>query len=127
VEFVELHYDFHPRYIREKLTEAGFSAGRMLTVSHYRIGWLKQLIPAGLLAALDSIAQLTGNWWQLSPSVFVLNTASGSDQTASKGAFWRCPSCGSYDLAESPDGLNCAGCKAHWPKINGVYSFKEEG
>ncbi len=126
VEFVELHYDFHPRYIREKLAEAGFSTGRMLTVSHFRIGWLKRLIPAGLLAALDSIAQLTGNWWQLSPSVFVLNTASGDDQTAPDGAFWRCPACGSYKLDESPEGLTCARCNAHWPKINGVYSFKEE-
>jgi ubiquinone/menaquinone biosynthesis C-methylase UbiE len=127
VEFVELHYDFHPRYIREELSKAGLTPGRMLTVSHFRIGWLKRLIPAGLLAALDSIAQLTGNWWQLSPSVFILNTASGDDKIAPEGAFWRCPACGSYDLTESPDGLDCAGCNTHWPKINGVYSFKEEG
>ena len=72
------------------------------------------------------MAQLTGNLWQLTPSVFVRTEAVGEDATAPAGAFWRCPDCGSFDLAESPEGLDCAGCDTHWPKINGVYSFKEE-
>lgn len=125
VEFVELHYDFHPRYVRQTLNEVGFQPGRTLTVSHFRINLVKRLFPVGLLATLDSAAQLTGNWWQLSPSVFIRSAAAGPDQPAPEGAFWRCPSCGSYDMQETPTAVVCGGCGASWGIVNGVYDFKE--
>lgn len=125
VEFVALNYDFHPRDIRQVLEQASFEPGRILTVSHYRISLLKRLIPAGLLVAMDSVAQLTGNLWQVSPSVFVRNEAVGEDAPAPEGAFWRCPSCHSFDIQETSDGLLCASCGNHYLKRNGVYDFKE--
>jgi SAM-dependent methyltransferase len=125
VEFVELNYDFHPRYVREKLKQAGFEPGRALTVSHFRIGLLKRTFPTGLLVALDSMAQLTGNLWQLTPSVFVRTEAVGEDATAPAGAFWRCPACGSYELHEEPDRLVCQGCGKVWERRNGVWDFKD--
>ncbi len=125
VEFVRLNYDFHPRYIRETLAKAGFEPERMLTVSHFRIGLLKRIVPTGALAALDALAQHTGNWWQLSPSVFVRSVATGEDEAAPEGAFWRCPECRSYDLREDGGGLTCQGCGLRWKKVGGVYDFKE--
>ncbi len=125
VEFVELHYDFHPRYVREKLAQVGFQPGRMLTVSHYRIGLLKRLVPTGLLVAMDSAAQLTGNWWQLSPSVFVRSEGVGEDAPAPAGAFWRCPRCASMDVDETTDGLTCRQCGTRYARRNGVYDFKQ--
>jgi hypothetical protein len=125
VEFVELNYDFHPRYVRDALQEVGFQPGRLLTVSHYRIGLLKRLIPTGILVAMDSIAQLTGNLWQVSPSVFVRNAAVSQDEHAPEGAFWRCPSCRSFDVLETADGLRCNACGNTYLKRNGVYDFKE--
>ncbi len=71
VEFAHLHFDFHPRAIQRWLSEAGFVVERMLTVSHFRLGLLKRLVPAWLLARLDALLQGTGAWWQLTPSVFV--------------------------------------------------------
>ncbi|MEE9599021.1 MAG: class I SAM-dependent methyltransferase, partial [Anaerolineales bacterium] len=70
VEFADLNFDFHPRSIRKWLTEAGFNLERQLTLSHFRINFLKKIIPTGVLVFLDSIFQPTGQWWQLSPSVF---------------------------------------------------------
>ncbi len=125
VEFVKLNYDFHPRYVRETLIRAGFKPGRTLTVSHFRLGLLKRTIPTGVLVALDSMAQLTGDLWQLSPSVFVRSEAVGEDSPAPKGAFWRCPACGSFDLEEGEDRLICADCGAQWGKHSGIYDFKE--
>jgi SAM-dependent methyltransferase len=125
VEFVELNYDFHPGYVRDALNEVGFTPGRMLTVSHYRIGLLKRLIPTGILVALDSLAQLTGNLWQVSPSVFVRNIAVNPDEQSPPGAFWRCPSCRSFDIHETSDGLLCESCGNTYLKRNGVYDFKE--
>jgi ubiquinone/menaquinone biosynthesis C-methylase UbiE len=124
VEFVELNFDFHPRYVQQTLQEVNFEPGRKLTVSHFRIALLKRVVPTGILVALDSLAQLTGNLWQLSPSVFVRTQAVGTDQPAPEGAFWRCPSCGSYELEHQPEMLVCAGCGARWGIINGVYDFK---
>lgn len=125
VEFVDLNYDFHPRYVRETLVGAGFEPGRTLTVSHFRLGLLKHLAPTGLLVAMDSLAQLTGSLWQVTPSVFVRNKAVGPDDAGPEGAFWRCPVCVSLDMKEKEGLLACQGCKALWGKVNGVYNFKE--
>jgi SAM-dependent methyltransferase len=125
VEFFRLNYDFHPRYVREELKEARFEPGRTLTVSHFRVWLLKRTVPTGLLVALDSMAQLTGNLWQLSPSVFVRTEAVGEDGSAPPGAFWRCPACRSYDLQEEPDRMTCQGCDKVWEKRNGVWDFKD--
>ena len=71
VEFVKLNFDFHPKAIRNWLGELGFSIEKTLTVSHFRLGFLKRLVPARLLAALDGFFQPTGAFWQFTPSVFV--------------------------------------------------------
>ncbi|MCZ7667220.1 MAG: class I SAM-dependent methyltransferase [Chloroflexi bacterium] len=47
VEFVALNYDFHPAWIRQQLQEAGFYPGQMLTVSHFRLGAVKDRLPTG--------------------------------------------------------------------------------
>jgi SAM-dependent methyltransferase len=125
VEFVDLNYDFHPRTIRQQLSEAGFKAGRTLAVSHFRIGLVKRLVPTGILVFLDSLAQFTGMLWQLTPSVFIRNEAVGDDVSAPAGAFWRCPACGGYDLIERPDRLVCRNCHTEWSIVNGVYDFKQ--
>ena len=83
VEFTELNFDFHPISIRKWLTDAGFKLERQLTVSHFRLNVLKKWIPTRVLVFLDSIFQHTGNWWQLSPSVFTRNQTT---KTASTGA-----------------------------------------
>src|SRR5512134_2951389 len=78
VEFVKLNFDFHPKAIRDWLRDLGFSIERTLTVSHFRVGWMKRLIPPRLLAALDGLFQPTGAWFQLTPSVFVKAKAEDS-------------------------------------------------
>jgi SAM-dependent methyltransferase len=125
VEFVALNYDFHPRFVAQQLTAAGFDAGRKLTVSHFRIGLLKKMIPAPVLARLDGMAALTGDLWQLSPSVFVKNRAVGPTPQAPDGAFWKCPTCAAFDMTEHADSVVCGSCGRVWGIANGVYNFKE--
>jgi SAM-dependent methyltransferase len=127
VEFVDLNFDFHPRWIRQELTAAGFATGRTLTVSHFRIALLKRLIPIGLLVGLDSIAQWTGNWWQLSPSVFVHNSHPRGGVTAVPHTFFACPTC-KTTLGDVDNGrLTCPNpnCGHQWHVENGLYDFKE--
>jgi len=124
VEFTALNFDFHPRAVRAWLNQSQFSVQRQLTVSHFRMGLFKRLLPLGLLVRMDAAASLTGDWWQLSPSVFVRSQAVGSTPTPAPGAFFRCPACG-QDLPEQAADLTCPGCGRRWSFEGGIYDFRE--
>lgn len=123
VEFAALNFDFHPKTVRNWLAEAGYRIERQLTVSHYRMGLLKRWLPLRLLVWMDSWAQLSGNWWQLSPSVFVRAQAAGQTPVAAVGAFFRCPVC-QQDLPEVKVDLVCPACGRCWPYQDGIYDFR---
>jgi ubiquinone/menaquinone biosynthesis C-methylase UbiE len=130
VEFVELNFDFHPKAVINWLKELGFSIERILTLSHFRVGILKRIIPTGILVFFDSIFQWTGAWWQLTPSVFVkavgVNQASGSvKRELSVLEFFKCPDCGQSPLVDKKDYLECSSCKQRWEVKDGIYDFRE--
>lgn len=125
VEFAPLNFDFHPRSVQNWLQESGFTVERKLTVSHFRMSWLKRLLPTNLLVSLDSMAQLSGNAWQLSPSVFVRSHAIGDTPTTPLGAFFRCPACEYWPLLEADGLLPCTNCGAQWQFKDGIYDFRE--
>lgn len=128
VEFAALNFDFHPAAVRVWLAETGFVVERQLTVSHYRIPVLKRLVPLQLLVAMDSLAQLTGDWWQLSPSVFVRSHAAGEARPApvpqAAVDLFCCPECGSFPLAEVEQGMFCQPCDRTWEYRDGIYQFR---
>jgi len=125
VEFAALNFDFHPQAIREWLRAAGFTIERQLTVSHFRIGVLKRWAPLKLLVAMDAAAQLTGDWWQLSPSVFVRGRAGPGGKAGAPGAFFQCPECGFSPLEQDDGTLECAQCRRCWRVQDGIYDFRE--
>ncbi len=128
VEFVELNFDFHPEAIRRWLEGLGFSLERTLTVSHFRLGLLKRIIPAGFLAALDGVLQPTGAFWQFTPSVFVRARAGGElsqpDIPHEALELFKCPECGDAPLQEKRDHLLCSSCNARWTVQDGIYDFR---
>lgn len=127
IEFAALNFDFHPQWIREQLKCVGFSPGHQLSVSHYRFGPLKKAVPTGWLVKMDSWAQHTGNWWQLSPSVFVQVQHPATGNTAVPHTFFACPTC-KTPLPVPQDGLfTCPNnhCQQQWRVENGLYDFKE--
>jgi ubiquinone/menaquinone biosynthesis C-methylase UbiE len=128
VEFTELNYDFHPMSIRKWLREAGFSLDQQLTVSHFRINFLKKVIPTKLLVFLDSIFQYTGALWQLTPSVFTKSHVTKSPSSRSPEAFFQCPSCGNPLPVDNKnqDQLDCGSCDKVYPIINGIYDFRDK-
>lgn len=129
VEFVELNFDFHPAWMREQFEAAGFRVKNTRTVSHYRLDLLKRLVPTAWLVAMDSWAQSTGNWWQLTPSLFLQAEAQKSAETAPAN-FFQCPVCGSSDFAQPVSitdqeaVLTCHGCQRRWSYKQGIYDFK---
>lgn len=127
VEYLPLNFDFHPRAVRRWLQEGGFQIQRQLTVSHFRIGILKRLAPLKLLVTMDAIAQWTGRWWQLSPSVFARCQSIGATPAAEPGSFFRCPACAHSPLDESPQALSCPKCGHDWPVVEGIMDFRYSG
>jgi ubiquinone/menaquinone biosynthesis C-methylase UbiE len=123
-EFTQLNFDFHPRAIRNWLAQSGFRLERQLTVSHFRLGLLKRLLPTRLLVGMDALASLTGDLWQLSPSVFTRSRAVGASATAADGAFFCCPECRHAPLERHPDSLQCPACGKTYPLKDGIYDFR---
>lgn len=124
IEFAKLNFDFHPKTVRSWMRENNFAIERQLTVSHFRLGLLKRLLPLGLLVKMDSLAQLTGSWWQLTPSVFLRARAIGDSLCATPGTFFRCLECGHMPLDEEAETLECASCSRRWPIHEGIYDFR---
>lgn len=130
-EFVELNFNFHPAWMRQQFHSAGFHIHHTRSVSHYRINLLKRWLPIPWLVALDGLAQPTGNWWQLTPSVF-LQAQVKKSPTSPPTNFFRCPACGSPQLSPMPplpvsttaQALLCTGCQTRWSCQDGIYDFK---
>ena len=132
IEFAPLNFDFHPATVRAWLQVTGFVVERQLTVSHFRMGIFKRLVPLKILVAMDALAQHSGDAWQLSPSVFVRSKAMGADSSSPSPlgkrpeAFFRCPGCGNDTLMDTPPVLVCPGCGQEYPVKDGIYDFRLE-
>jgi hypothetical protein len=131
VEFVKLNYDFHPKAVRGWLEDLGFRMEKTLTLSHFRVGFLKRIVPTSILVFLDSLAQWTGAWWQLSPSVFVKAKRIGRDVPTVLSnpdpilSYFKCPDCSHSPLIDQIDYLECSGCGKKWGVKDGIYDFRE--
>ena len=124
VEFAKLNFDFHPKTITKWLNELGFRIEKTLTVSHFRIGLLKRIVPISVLVFCDSMVQWTGALFQLTPSVFVRCRGGWpSAPTRTKG-FFKCPECRYAPLEDRTEYLECPNCKRKWGVKDGIYDFR---
>ncbi|HUH96755.1 MAG TPA: class I SAM-dependent methyltransferase [Anaerolineales bacterium] len=125
LEFAELNFDFHPRAVRIWLNGLDFKIERTLTVSHFRIGFLKRIVPTSVLVLCDSAIQWTGGLFQLTPSVFVRCRCGRPAGPAPGAGFFKCPECGQARLQETAEYLECSACKRRWGVRDGIHDFRE--
>ena len=138
VEFAKLNFDFHPRAVRNWMENLGFHVEQTLTLSHFRVGLLKRIVPTGILVFLDSLLQWSGAWWQLSPSVFIKARSVEQDarpEPRRRGSplsnpgkvlsYFKCPDCGHSPLMDKTDHLQCSSCGKKWAVRDGIYDFRE--
>ena len=121
VEYVSLHFDFHPSYIESHLSDAHFGLEKSLAVSSLRLALLKNVIPLPWLIRADGALQSPTAPLKLAPSMFLLARAE-KDGLESDNLF-RCPACGNEDLEETTSALACEECGRHWPFEDGIYDF----
>ncbi len=124
VEFVELNFDFHPQYIADCLTHAGFAISQRLPVSFFRLGLLKRTVPPSALATLDGLLQSTGLLY--APSVFAGCQAVGQSEnnlTLAGEEIFACPQTGG-PLTREGDTLISTQTGARYAVRDGIYDFK---
>ena len=130
VEFAKLNFDFHPQAVRSWLTDLGFKIEKILSVSHFRTGILKQAVPTSMLVFFDSLFQWTGNLFQWTPSVFIragiANKELGIGEILSAPVgYFKCPECGHAPLEEKKSYLVCTNCHRHWEIKDEIYDFRQ--
>jgi len=133
VEFAKLNFDFHPTAIFNWLNFLGFRIEEKRTVSHFRMGFLKRVIPTSILVFLDGTVQWTGALFQLAPSVFVKSVIHSQASTTgsrfpipdSRSSIFKCPECSHSPLEDRTDHLECPNCKRKWAFKDGIYDFRE--
>ncbi|MCS6827797.1 MAG: class I SAM-dependent methyltransferase [Caldilinea sp.] len=133
VEFVEMNFNFHPRWMEERLQAAGLRIEERLAVSHFRLGALKARIDAHALARIDSRLFKVGAMFPLAPSVFLkigapdnpLRSAPASGAMAIERLF-RCPFCQAETFTRSGEQrVQCTVCHAAFERRGLVWDFKE--
>jgi ubiquinone/menaquinone biosynthesis C-methylase UbiE len=135
VEFVELNFDFHPTWMKQQLSAAGFSIEKIRAVSMFRLDFLKKLFGAKRLAAIDGALQRPLAPCAISPSMFVRCRASSpagasstlqlkADEAEIEGVgLFKCPMCHAALVAASDEELHCA--NGHrWSTRDGIYDFR---
>jgi SAM-dependent methyltransferase len=123
-EFTDLNFDFHPAYIEEHLRGAGFHIERQLATSYFRIGLLKRLVPASLLATVDGWLQQPLSSLKWTPSMFLRARRSNAPTATPATGLFRCPRCRSTALQAQPGALQCASCGGLWSIEQGIYDFR---
>jgi len=124
-EFAPLHFDFHPTYVEQSLSGAGFHLERQLAVSHFRIGWLKRHVPARILATAERWLQQPTAWLKCTPSMFVRSSTAVARVAPTAATLFCCPRCRNQHLAPETDVLLCASCGSRWSTADGIYDFRE--
>lgn len=135
VEFVPLNFDFHPTWMKERLSEAKLAMRMQLAVSHFRISILKQRINAQRLAKLDEHLFHLGGRYPVAPSIFLQVTAPFSERRVDLSTdpmdvvhLFRCPACngGAFEpqLGASKQIL-CQVCGMMFAQKDRIWDFKE--
>jgi ubiquinone/menaquinone biosynthesis C-methylase UbiE len=133
VEFVELNFDFHPRWMAEQMTRAGLTVEKRFAVSHFRAGGIKRRVSPALLARADNALFRVGGAYPVSPSVFVQAKAPGSGSRTVAGVgndevgrIFCCPTCRHEGMVlESAERVSCPACGAAYARVQQVWDFKD--
>jgi len=133
IEFVALNFDFHPRWMEERVAETALEIKEQFAVSHFRLPALKNRVSAQRLAKWDQLLFRPGGNFPIAPSVFLKTELSTPRPRALVEAgdagianLFRCPTCTAENFTlVTPTALLCGDCHTSFAKKGGIWDFKE--
>lgn len=121
-EFVELNWNFHPRYVERALGEAGLTVRERRAMSHFRMASLKRRVSPEVLARADALIGRPLGRAALGPSQLLRAAKLTGGRYRSQ--LWRCPACGEEPLLDAADEIPCPACGRVWRVENGIHIFR---
>ncbi len=134
--------NYHPRYIKSLLEKNGFRVIKQISVSNFRLGFLKRHIRLGILIFLEKLYQGLFSWTGTGPSIFLKTISSKQNNKKRTGinsgtvlrkngiasdttpALFICPYCKSEDLEYSKVSIICKKCNRVFSIVEGIYDFR---
>ncbi len=126
--------NFHPRYISNLLDKRNCLVGKSISVSNFRLNFLKKFPGTKTLIFFEKIYQKFFPFMSLGPSVFLKCTLNKSESKESEDVYMNrkinlediliCTSCRKAALIFDENRIECKNCGRAFVKENGIYNFK---
>jgi ubiquinone/menaquinone biosynthesis C-methylase UbiE len=125
--------NYHPKRIKNLLVKNGFEIKKQISVSNFRLGFLKKHIKINSLVFFENFFQNIFSWKGLGPSIFFKTVCykydtekdTGLDHNIKPAGLFICPSCKSGPMNFTSDGrIICRSCSKEFRTIDGIYDFK---
>ncbi len=121
----QIFLNFHPTYISNEITKTDFHISAKLSVSNFRMPFLKKLVGTSVLSAVEKNVQEVLAPISFGPSMYyllekdekVVKNVSNIDE------IFCCPACRGK-LEKTNNMLSCVSCKRHYEITDGVYDFR---
>ena len=123
--------NFHPEYISTLLTKRNFMIKKSISVSNFRLGFLKRFPGTKTLLFLERIYQKFFSFTLLGPSIFlksILNKPGSEGISRNKMMNLEdiliCNYCGEASLLFDKNRIKCKNCGNTFIRENGIYNFR---
>lgn len=120
--------NFHPKQIKQLLKSESFEIKKALSVSNFRISFLKKHFSIGFLLFWERVYQYLFSFLGLGPSIFLKSVLKGNKINDLEFNFLdilSCPVCKNEKLTFGQAGkILCENCSSNFSVNEGIYNFK---
>jgi len=125
--------NFHPEQIKQLLKSEGFQIKKQLSVSSFRISFLKKHLSIRFLLFWERVYQYLFSFLGLGPSIFLKsvlkdNKINNPELNTPEFNFLdilSCPACKNEKLTYGQNGkILCENCNSNFSVNEGIYNFK---
>ena len=134
--------NYHPLQVKSLLVKNGFRITKQISVSNFRLGFIKKHIKISILVFFENLFQNNLSWLGTGPSIFFKTVCCkpdpGKGQVPGRDAGFQknsqalkpadifiCPSCRSGILDfTSASRVICRSCRMEFSIVDGIYNFK---
>lgn len=120
---------YNPRLIKKLLYNASFKITRRISLSFFRIGLLKKLIPTKILLFFEKAFQLLFSWTLITPSLLFVNKKKTDQNKEPKNIEFSieeilcCPKC-KGEIQHKQDKYICENCSELFPLVGKIIDLR---